>query len=195
MSEQSTAVAAAAPAGEGEETTELGESGEKALEAFKSRAREAEKQAKAEAKARVALEQRLAQVEESTKTEGEKALEQARKEAAATAAAEARAAWSSRYLSQAVRAAAGGKLADPSDAVRLLDLSEFEVDDDGEVDAKAIDAAIDDLLSSKPYLAAKGGRPRGDVDQGPRTNAGPVDPRAADIAQIEADLKAGARRR
>ena len=79
--------------------------------------------------------------------------------------------------------------------MRLLDLDEFEVNDEGDVDAKAIAAAIDGLLTDKPYLAAKGGRPRGDIDQGPRINGGPVDPRAADIAQIEADLKAGARRR
>src|SRR5699024_6854796 len=62
-----------------------------------------------------------------------------------------------RILKAEVRANAAAKLADPADALRFIDLSEFEVGSDGEVDAGAISAAIDDLLKSKPYLAAQGG--------------------------------------
>src|SRR5690606_3836292 len=54
-------------------------------------------------------------------------------------------------------AAAASKLSDPADALKFLDLSGFEVGDDGEVDSSAIAEAIDGLIESKPYLAAQGG--------------------------------------
>jgi hypothetical protein len=59
-----------------------------------------------------------------------------------------------------VRAAAAGKLADPADAIRLLDLTGF-VDDAGEIDGKAIAAAVDELVTAKPYLAANAAKPNG----------------------------------
>jgi len=69
-----------------------------------------------------------------------------------------------------VRAAATGKLADPADALVYLDLSKIEVGEDGEVDSKAVNAAIDDLIKNKPYLAAQGKqRFQGNGDGGPRT--------------------------
>lgn len=68
-----------------------------------------------------------------------------------------------------VRAAATGKLADPADALVYLDLTKIEVGEDGEVDSKAVTAAIDDLLKTKPYLAAQGKRFQGNGDGGPRT--------------------------
>ena len=75
----------------------------------------------------------------------------------------------SRIIRSEIRAAAAGKLADPADALAYLDMSRFEVDDDGEVDQDEVAEAIDDLLKKKPYLAAQG-RPRfqGDADGGPR---------------------------
>jgi hypothetical protein len=79
-----------------------------------------------------------------------------------------------RILRAEVKAAAGGKLADPADAVRLLDLSQFELDSDGDVDEDEIAEAIDDLLKKKPYLAAQGGTKderktlKGDRSQGAR---------------------------
>lgn len=66
-----------------------------------------------------------------------------------------------------VRAAAAGKLADPSDALRLLDIESLE-------SAEDIAAAVDRLVTEKPYLA--GGTPRrfeGAADAGPR-DAGAV---------------------
>lgn len=57
-----------------------------------------------------------------------------------------------------VKAAAAGKFADAADAVAFLNLDEFDVDDDGEVDGDAITTALDDLLKKKPHLAAQGGR-------------------------------------
>jgi len=56
--------------------------------------------------------------------------------------------------------AADGRLADPSD----LDFDAAHLDD-----AEALVGAVNALLASKPHLAAR--RPRGDVDQGPRTSA------------------------
>lgn len=62
-----------------------------------------------------------------------------------------------RILKAEVRAAAAGKLHDPADALRHLDLSDFEVGEDGEVDTAAVTEAIEALVKSKPYLAAQGG--------------------------------------
>lgn len=56
--------------------------------------------------------------------------------------------------------------------MRFLDLSTFKVDDNGEVDGKAIAAAIDELVKTKPYLAANGTRGTRDFDAGSRTPAG-----------------------
>lgn len=64
---------------------------------------------------------------------------------------------SQRVLRAEMRAAAAGKLSDPSDALRFIDLDEFEISDDGEVDGSALESAIAKLLEEKPYLAAKGG--------------------------------------
>lgn len=56
-----------------------------------------------------------------------------------------------------VRAQAATLLADPADALRFLDLDQFEVGSDGEVDTAAVREAIEGLVKSKPYLAAQGG--------------------------------------
>jgi hypothetical protein len=81
---------------------------------------------------------------------------------------EALGAANARILKAEVRAAATGKLSDPADALLYLDLSKFEVGEDGEVDAKALGAALDDLVKNKPYLAAQGKRFQGNGDGGPR---------------------------
>ncbi|MFI7240102.1 hypothetical protein [Streptomyces cyaneofuscatus] len=71
-----------------------------------------------------------------------------------------------RLIRAEVKAAAAGKLADPADAPRFIDLSKIKVGDDGEPDAKQIKKAIEDLLKEKPYLAGK--QPWGDVGGGGR---------------------------
>lgn len=79
-----------------------------------------------------------------------------------------------RILKAEIRAAAKGVLADPTDALTFIDLSSFEVGDDGDVDAQAITDAIDNLIKSKPYLAAQGERRfQGGADGGPRKETGP----------------------
>ena len=60
-----------------------------------------------------------------------------------------------RIIKAEVRASAAGKLSDPSDALKFLDLSKFSVSEDGEVDSDAIGSAIGELVESKPYLSAK----------------------------------------
>lgn len=84
-----------------------------------------------------------------------------------------------------VKAAAAGKLADPSDAHKFLDLDSFEVDDDGNVDEDEIADAIDDLIKEKPYLAAQGGRRfKGSADGGTRKEARPKQVSRADLARM-----------
>jgi hypothetical protein len=59
-------------------------------------------------------------------------------------------------LENAVAAAAAGRLADPSDAMRLVDISDIAVGDDGKVDSAKLKERIDKLLEAKPYLGATG---------------------------------------
>lgn len=98
----------------------------------------------------------------------ERKLEEARQEGERQA--------SERLAMKAVRAevkALGAKLfEDPTDAIAFLgDLKQF-VDDDGEVNERALKAELDDVLKRKPYLAAKGVRKRhGDGDGGDRGSA------------------------
>lgn len=141
----------------------LGAEGEKALAAFKERAREAERDAR-NAKAE------LEKLRIESMGEAEKAVAQARLEGRAEALQTANA----RLLSAEVKAAAAGKLANPSLAPRLLDLTQFTLSDDGDVDTDAINKAIDRLLKSDPYLAAGATTP-GSFDPGPRGggSAGP----------------------
>lgn len=157
---------------------DLGDAGKKALEAERTRAKAAEKAHKAAMKELADARKRLADIDASSKSDTEKAIEKAKAEAAESATKEAVSKANARVLKAEIRAAAAGKLADPADALRLLDLDDFDVDEDGEVDAKAIAKALDELVKSKPYLAAKGGRPAGNVDQGVRgsTNNQPMSP-------------------
>ena len=103
---------------------------------------------------------------------------------------EALAAANQRILKAEVRAAAAGKLSDPADALRFMDLSSFEVGDDGEVDADAIGAAINDLIQNKPYLAVQDGkRFQGDADAGTRKEARPAQLSKADVERLSAEGK------
>lgn len=90
---------------------------------------------------------------ETASTDQESAVAAAREEARAEARAEALAESNARLLRAEVLAAAAGRLRDPSDAVSMLDLSQFQVDDNGEVDRKALATAVDELVKAKPYLA------------------------------------------
>ena len=138
----------------------LGPAGEKAYEAEKEKRRAATQKVR-ERDARIAeLEQQLAAAN------GETEEERTQREAESAALAKA----NTRILKAEVRALAAGKLSDPSDALTFLDLDQFEVDDDGDVDQQEIEEAISDLLDRKPYLAAQSGSktPRHDPSQGAR---------------------------
>lgn len=97
-----------------------------------------------------ALEEQLAKLQ-GKEQEFEAAQHQRQLEAEALAKA------NDRIRKAEVRAAAAGKLADPSDALRYLDLEQFEVDADGGVDSASVLEAIESLIKDKPYLAAQGG--------------------------------------
>lgn len=137
----------------------LGDAGKRAIDSMKAErneARAAHKQAIAELEA-------LKAAAEGREQEHQAQLERQRLKDEALAVA------NQRILKAEVRAAAAGKLADPADALKFIDISSFEVTDDGVTDTAAIASAIDVLLGDKPYLAAQGGkRFEGSADGGPR---------------------------
>lgn len=105
--------------------------------------------------------------------EDTKAAEDARTQREAESVALGKA--NERLVRAEIKAAAAGKLANPALAIKLLDLSSFDVDDDGEVDATAIGTAIDELIAKEPYLAVAQGdakRFQGGADAGARGSAG-----------------------
>lgn len=141
-----------------EESSPLGEAGEKALAQFKARARAAERRVKElepfEAQAR--------EVEERSKTELEKAVERARRQAAEEVKAEYESRLARDRLTAALVRRAFGVLADPDDAPLFIDLDQLDPDDTG-----ALDAAVAALAQRKPHLAATATRTTG-FDGGPR---------------------------
>lgn len=144
----------------------LGDAGKQALDRMKEKWR-------AERDARRALEEKLAAA--STKDDAE--AEQRQREAAALAKA------NQRILRSEVKAEAKGLLADPTDAFKFLDLEQFEVDNDGNVDSDEIRDALRDLVDKKPYLAAQGGRRfQGGADGGTRKETRPKQLTRADLA-------------
>jgi hypothetical protein len=95
--------------------------------------------------------------ERNAERDRRKALEQrvAELESSVTTAADADRKLNARIVRAEIKAAATGKLVDPSDALVYLDVSQFEVSEDGEVDSAKLSAAIEDLLTRKPHLGAK----------------------------------------
>jgi hypothetical protein len=87
------------------------------------------------------------------------------------------------------------KFADPEDAVATL-LRKHGIDefiDGSKVDVDAITEALDDLLKSKPYLAAQGGkRFQGGGDGGARKESRPAQLTKADVQRLSKEGKSGA---
>ena len=161
--DQSTADGAASETGAEsaavtEGATALGDAGKKALDAMKAERNEAKAAAKQAADDLAAL---RAQVE-GREAEHKATLDAQRVKDEALSAA------NQRILKAEVRAQAAAKLNDPKDALLYLDLSGFEVGEDGEVDGDAVASAIDKLITDKPYLAAQGTRFKGEADGGAR---------------------------
>lgn len=117
----------------------LGEEGKRALDRMKGKWH-------SERDKRKELEQRLA---EKDGGDGDESVRRSAEQAALAKA-------NTRIIRAEVKAAAAGKLADPADAYKFLDLDQFEVDDDGNVDSEEVADAIEELVKSKPYLAAQG---------------------------------------
>lgn len=132
----------------------LGDTGKKALDAMKAERKAANDRAKA-------AELKLAELQ--AKLDG--------REAEYTAEIEKRKVKDEAILRAELKAAAKGKLADPSDASLFINLGDFEVSETGDVDADALNTAIDDLISRKPHLAAgKQRRFEGDADAGQKAD-------------------------
>lgn len=145
----------------GEDAKPLGPEGEKALNAFKSRARSAEKE-------NAELRERLEKLEEQNKSESEKALDKARKEARKEAETE----FEKERRSDRLRVAVAGharELADVDDVVLNVERGDTDelFDSEGQIKADSLKERLDSLLKSKPHLRAAGaGRPQGSADGG-----------------------------
>lgn len=195
MSEQATADATStetqdevqATETEAQETTSaegesaLGDAGKQALDRMKAERAAARAEAKA---AKEALEALQAQLALKDKSAEEQELEKAKAEARA----EATSAANKRILRSELKALATGKLADPADAHLYINLDDFTVDENGDVDSDALNEAITDLLDKKPHLAAaKQTRFDGDADQGAKgKTSGPSQLTQADLDRMKA---------
>ena len=108
------------------------------------------------------LEQLLQRTQEEAMSENEKATAKAVKDAIAQVEAQ----YQDRLKAERLIRMASGKLADPADVISLIDTSDIDVDDEA-----AMLEAIDRLVESKPYLAAKQQRQVPQIDQGPQGGA------------------------
>lgn len=128
----------------------------------------AKKALASERTARKAAEKELARVKAELANKDKPADEQALESARAEARAEATEKANTRIVRAEVKAAAVGKVKNPALVLKLIDISEIEVDDDGEVDADAVNQAIADLIEQYPELTADGSKFSGSADQGAR---------------------------
>lgn len=161
---------------------------------WQTKSRKNETRAKKAEREAAELRDRLAKIEGESKSEHEKALEQARKEARDEALSEAEKDRRHDRLEVAsTRLAARGfavgdgddaqtlRFADPDDAlvyieraIRSGDVDEADIfDDDGKVQADALQTALADILNNKPHLRASEdrGKPKGNPDTRRGTSA------------------------
>lgn len=169
----------------------LGDAGKQALDRMKQERKAAESRAKA-------AEAELEKLRNASKSEQERAVDAARKEGESEATKRA----NDRLLKAEAKAlAAAAKFRDSGDVIAQLgsSLSQVPVDEDGEVDIKALKALVDGLAKDKPYLINSGDGSASAADAGIGVTGSSGKPlpgtKAADIAQIEADLAAAGRRR
>lgn len=136
---------------------------------------------------------KLDEIEAANASELEKAVKAARDEA--TTAERTRAAG---ILAAAeARAQASERFQNPATAVRLLDLTNVPVTDEGEVDAQAVKGLLDALAETDPYLL-KATKPTvpSPTDVGLGVGGGtpaPTTPQGRLRASIEQDIAAGRR--
>lgn len=152
---------------EDEDDEPLGPKGEKALAAEKDKRKAAAKRARDAERERDEARAEIEKLKSGDKGDG-KDDDKSGRDADATKKANLR------ILRSEIKAAAKGVLADPSDAYKFLDLDDFDVSDEGDVDEDEIADALAELVKDKPYLSAQGGdgkRFQGSNNGGPR-NAG-----------------------
>lgn len=147
-------------------------------------AREREKYADYEELKKVKAE-RDAEIE-AARTDHEKAVDAARKEGESTALERANA----RVVRAEAKAAAGGRFHDPEVAVRLLNLSDVKVGEDGSVDAAVLKTKLDALAAEHPYLVNEGkSKPKSDPSQG-GDDGGNERTRGGSVAEVMAERRA-----
>lgn len=122
-------------------------------------------------KAEKAAKAELDKLRAASMSEQEKAVAEARAEGRAEAAKSA----NERLLRAEVRSLAAPILADPDDAVHLLDLSGYEPDESGEYDRKAIQSDLNALVKNKPYLGTQPGSGSGEGGPRGRPSTSPED--------------------
>lgn len=153
---------------------------------WKSKSRKNETRAKKAEREAAELRARIEKIESESQSEHEKAIAKAREEAAAEARGEAEKDRRHDRLEVAsTRLAAKGftvgegdnaqtvKFADPDDALIYIeraiksgDVDETDIfDDDGKVNASALQTALGEILDNKPHLrSTENGKPKGDAD-------------------------------
>lgn len=159
-----------------EDDKPLGPPGQKAYEAEKQKRR-------AEAARRRAAESRVAELERKLNESDASAPDK-------EADAEVTRRFNDKVKRLEIKAAAAGKLADPSDAYKFIDLDAIEVDVNGDVNEDDIAEAIEELVKQKPYLAAAQGgtaRKHGTADGGPRNEQRPQQLTRADLKSMSPD--------
>lgn len=151
---------------------ELGDKGKRALASMKGKWRAERDRARE-------LAERLAE------KDGADEAEQVRRQAETAALSKA----NTRIIRAEVKAAAKGVLADPADAYKFLDLEQFEVDENGDLDSDEVAEAIEELIKTKPYLAAAPARRfQGTGDGGAARKAGrPKQLTRADLKSMSAE--------
>lgn len=156
--------------GDGDDDPPLGEKGEKALAAWKQRAKNAE----AEAKRAKRLEEELQKLREQNMSEQERAIEEAKREGREEASAATNERLFRAELKAAVVAAnlteqaLNDLLSDPTVSLRLLGMDEIPVTGSGDIDGEAISQAVSDYVDARPYLTGSARPTGGAADQGPR---------------------------
>lgn len=163
------------PASETDDTP-LGEAGERALEAMKKKERETRAKLR-EAQAEIAA--------LTAPKDGDKTPDQLREEIERGVRAE----FNERLARAEVRAAAAASFADPEDAVTFLNMSEFDVDENGDIDPSDIEDALKDLLAKKPHLAKQDAAQGGSKKRVPEV---PADPAGGSHEPLSLDEKIAA---
>jgi hypothetical protein len=132
----------------------------------------------------------LEQLKRASLSDQERAVAEAEARGRQTAEAE----HGRRLLEAELRAAAAGKLRDPADALRYLELDDLLELDDGERELE-LGKRVDELVATKSYLAAANGD-AGDGRVGVRSQGARTSPGGAKSADVDGSawLRKAARR-